>query len=61
MNTTLRYRDTADGPCVVDTESGSAVWWPHEDTIAEIESADDPAAMAVCICETAPSRGVWHS
>lgn len=55
----LEVRVYDDTYCVEDT-SGQ-VWWPDEDTAAEIASSDDPAAAALRICEEEPLRGEWRS
>ena len=57
--TTLVAERQADGWSVVDPEGGR--WWPNEATAEEIESAEDPAAKAVEICDREPMRGQWHS
>jgi len=44
---------------VEDTEGG--VWWPNDDTQAEIQAASDPKAKAIEICNAAPTRGEWAS
>ena len=54
MNTT-RDNDTI---MVVDPDGGT--WAPSEEAAEEINAADDPAAKAIEICESAPTRGEWH-
>ena len=45
------------GWSVVDPQGGR--WWPSDEAAAEIETAEDPAATAIRICEDAPHRGKW--
>ena len=59
MNNALTPRHNVDGWHVVDTDGG--VWWPNEDARTELEHADDAAALAVVICQDAPTRGEWRS
>lgn len=42
---------------VVDTDGG--VWTPSESAQEEIQAAEDKAAKAIEICQSAPMRGTW--
>lgn len=42
---------------VIDSDGG--IWWPSAETSDEIRRAENPEALAVEICESAPMRGTW--
>ena len=39
---------------VIDSDGGR--WWPTNDATDEIDSAQDPAAVAVAMCAAAPAN-----
>ena len=53
----LTAQDTAYGWRVIDSDGG--VWWPDDQTAAEIEDSDNPESTALRICNDAPNRGRW--
>jgi hypothetical protein len=42
---------------VIDEDGGQ--WWPSEEAIAQINSASNPEAETLRICEEEPMRGTW--
>ena len=44
---------------VEDTEGG--VWWPDDAAQKEIQSASDPQAAAIAMCDATPMRGEWSN
>ena len=55
----IEATETADGWKVTDSEGG--IWWPSDEAAEEIESAEDPKAAALRICEAEPMRGTWKN
>lgn len=48
------------GVWTVSDEAGGR-WWPDAAARLEIAASDDPAATAIAICASEPTRGRWHS
>lgn len=57
LTTTTAWDGRIEAIGVEDGDGG--VWWPSEETQAEIQAAADPHAKAVQICQEQPTRGQW--
>jgi hypothetical protein len=54
---TMTAEQLTNGWTVIDEDGGQ--WWPSEEAIAQINSASNPEAEALRICEEDPMRGTW--